>query len=156
MRVFIASSWHDRDDIKEKADKLRTLGMDVSSSWHDGHENDRHFIGGATSSADKAWNDHLAHMDMNDLRRCEMFIYIPAKGRIGHHTELGMAIAWDKDIVLIGQRLGLYSYYCKIICYDTWEDFLEAASPEGKTANLEAVSPQAALRESNGAEIGLD
>lgn len=145
MKAFIASSWENRDEMAEYARRLRLLGHDVTSTWHEGLEETRHFHAGVPKGDEHfEFNHHLAHQDINDVHRCDTLIYVPVMGRLGHHTELGMAIAWNKDIVLIGERMGLYAYHCSVEQYDTWEDFFGHQAETSSSARQDNEEVQTA------------
>lgn len=154
-RLYLAGRWSNRENIQQKANQLKRMGFFITSRWH---SDPNHLVfRDATSPEEIAWNDTLAHHDMEDLYSAEAIVYFAEHGsRGGSHVEFGMAIAWGKDLILVGPRSHVFTFFCQVICYETWEDFLEAAKTEGGTRHLKTVPAQAEIREGDGGQTRLE
>lgn len=85
------------DEAHKLCAKIKKHGHIITSFWH---ETDI----GSRKSKDYHHPDR-AQRDLEGVKDCEIFIELVGdsnKSRGGRHCELGMAIAWHKQIILIG------------------------------------------------------
>jgi hypothetical protein len=95
MKIYIAASYPRLEEAQKLGLELENLGYDVNSYWHQGEENEADY-----HSATRAIRD------MHAVEYCDLFIELIgdnlSKG--GRSCELGMAIAFGKNIILIGEN----------------------------------------------------
>ena len=97
MKVYIAASHPKIKQAKLLAKKLNSIvEFEVISLWHDVDKFAEY------NSASRAFRD------MFGVEQCDLFIEFIGDNdsRGGRHCELGMALAWDKKIILIGSDDG--------------------------------------------------
>lgn len=97
MKIYIAASLPRYKDAHNLSQKLKQHGHEIVSIWH---KNDK--ILGDTKA--DYHSGTKAARDMHGVKNCELFIELVGdnKSRGGRHCELGLALAWDKQIILIG------------------------------------------------------
>ena len=101
MRVYLASRYSTRRQMRKYAKELRKLGIRVSSTWHE--------AGVAyTVGIKQASNWQLqAARDYNDLDCADTLVMFvkPISKTGGRHVEFGYAVATGKRILLVGKRV---------------------------------------------------
>jgi len=101
MKIYIASPHDCADFVRELADVLEEDSHDVVSTWF------RQDVGYVPDMSNKAIND------MDDIRSADgIIIYNPKShnSRGGFHTELGIALALEKRIFLLGERTNVFHW----------------------------------------------
>lgn len=93
MKVYIAASYPRIEEATKLGEELEIMGYEVLSYWHQGVERDPSYHSG-----------QRAIRDMFAVQQCDLFIELigDTDSRGGRHCELGLAIAWEKKIILIG------------------------------------------------------
>lgn len=95
MKVYIAASYTRIKEAKALGETLEQKEFSVVSNWHQDHDNpiDADYLSGP-----RAIRDQYA------IESCDLFVeFIGDEGsKGGRHCELGMALAWNKKIILIG------------------------------------------------------
>ena len=99
MWIYIGASFPRKNEARELANILRADGHYICSSW----------MGDAESvydngKADKAESIFEAEQDFDDIANCHIFIMISGDtfSRGGRHTELGIALALHKRVIVFG------------------------------------------------------
>ena len=94
MKVYIAASYTRYEEAYQLGIKLEDKGFEIVSFWHQGKEKIPDY-----GSGERAIRDQFA------IEQCDLFIELigddGSKG--GRHCELGMALAWNKKVILIGE-----------------------------------------------------
>jgi len=130
MKVYLASRFADWLPTARKANELRTLGLEVVSRWHD-------------DASDTDPQSEWAERDYNDVRRCDILVaFTQGKDSVGggRHTELGMALAWGKVVLLVGKRRQVFHHHPDVQQFDTWAECREQLAllaPTGSAAPRE-------------------
>jgi len=95
LRVYIAASYPRYNEAHELGIKLEEMGFEVISYWHQGEEKIANY-----KSAQRAMGDLFA------IQQCDLFIELigDEESKGGRHCELGMALAWNMKIILIGDE----------------------------------------------------
>lgn len=104
MKIYIAASLAVKDNVRELAAELERAGFTITSKWLDVDT-------GYNRSHDEL--EKAARGDYNDLKEADVLLHaftgIRSTGG-GCDTELGMAIAWEKDIVILGERFNIFHW----------------------------------------------
>jgi nucleoside 2-deoxyribosyltransferase len=118
-----------RQELSAKAEELRALGHEVTSSWHDdtacGDRDDGHRLS-ATPEARAA----IIARDLADIRDSHAFVaFAEPEGseytRGTRHGELGVAYALGKILFLVGEREENLLHWIPLIYQRaTWGDLL--------------------------------
>ena len=92
---YIAGKWQERDRVKEVYRTLRSMGHKITCNWTD-HEEPKEDI--------LEWNRKYAFDDILGVKKCDIFLMILEKdyNYKGAWVEMGMAIAYNKPIAIIG------------------------------------------------------
>lgn len=122
---YLASSYSRRDELNTYRAKLEELGYTVNARWLSGAHEVR------DNYEQRLENQIFAQEDMEDLSKSDIFMLftnpLGHAGRGGHHVETGMAIAFGKEVIIIGQKINVFHYLPGIEFYETFEDFLNNA-----------------------------
>ncbi len=131
---YLAGRYSRRVEILGYAAALRAAGQQVRSSWLDGlHESEE---GKADRNTQAAW----ARADYAEVSYCNRVIVFTTDGDIGnggHMVELGLALAWQIPVTLIGPRRNVFTQLLSVKQYGTWQEFWAAefaATGEGEAA----------------------
>lgn len=112
--IYLSARYDRIDEMHEKAEQLRSLGVEVGSRWHD-H--------GPLEAVDAAWED------WDDVANCDIYILCtddppdttPVNG--GRYVELGIALAEGALVLLVGPTTNVFTHLadCR---YATWEEVI--------------------------------
>jgi hypothetical protein len=94
MKIYIAAPWKCREQARAAADFLKANGHVITSRWLIEH--------GDTSDPRALQTEALA--DMEDVRHCETLILLNLMPSRGKETELGLAYAWGKYLIGVGEK----------------------------------------------------
>ena len=120
-KVYLAADFSRKDEMRDIADSLTTLGMDVVASWV--YVPEKQDEGCPTLSA-------YAVKDLDDVDKCDVLVcftyqrgvYMPTGG--GRHVEVGYALAKGKKVVIIGPRENVFHHHPSVQVYETLGDWL--------------------------------
>lgn len=97
MKIYVAASMPRVQEAHTLSEKLKEYGHVITSYWHNTDVNSQ-------KSKDYHYPDK-AQRDKDAVEACDVFIELvgdSGKSRGGRHCELGLALAWKKQIILIG------------------------------------------------------
>ena len=106
MNVYIGARFSMAPEANALAAELKDAKYDIASSWH-------------TDDSEPAWDNPViqaqrAMRDYTELMGADAFVQLTGNPREdtrgGQHVELGMAIAWNKVIIVVGQRGHVFHY----------------------------------------------
>jgi hypothetical protein len=98
MTFYTAGPWKDREQVREIAEKLRAAGYTVNSRWLEVED---------VADDDPKREQYLREQAINDLEdvfKADALLYVNSRKSEGKATELGVAIASLKPIVIVGGR----------------------------------------------------
>lgn len=104
--IYIAAPFHAREEARELKDLLEAAGHVVTSTWITSHLDNY-----ADLSSEEL--SHEANHDAEGVGRCEILILLNNAGLStmgGMHVELGLAIAWNKRVMIIGEPSNLFHH----------------------------------------------
>lgn len=144
ITVYLAAGYDRAWEMREFRDALRPFAWVVTSRWIDNKPDDKP-IGtqdlaipaeDATgdvllASGDTYRKAHTANLEnIEDLTRAANFIVFTRTPSTtgGRHTELGMALALRKRIIVIGPRENVFQ--AELETFDIFQDFLESLRGE--------------------------
>ncbi len=94
MKIYIAASYPRKAEAEALGIALEKRGFEILSYWHQ-IVDDADYLSG-----------QKAIRDMYAVEHCDLFVELigddGSKG--GRHCELGLALAWKKNIILIGGK----------------------------------------------------
>jgi hypothetical protein len=124
-RIYLAASWSVRGQMLVRQRELRQMGHYVTSTWLD---DDTAAVepGPDPNCDDPERAAGCARADAADLMLADLVIMstdVPSTTG-GFHVELGLALAAEKEIILVGPRLNIFHYLPTIQHYDSWTEVL--------------------------------
>lgn len=125
MTFYLAAQYARRNELREYARKLRTLGHEVSSQWL----RERGDLSGDLVESPAIYRDR-AERDLNDIRMSEALIYFtedPNVGikRGGRHFEAGYAYGLGRQVFIVGPRENIFCYGLHTKQFPGWREFVE-------------------------------
>lgn len=122
IKVYLAAPYGKKDYVKECAQELQNLGIEVTSSWL----NEPHAPGTQMSELTPEQHQKYAMRDEIDVREADVFVFFTdPTGTIvrgGRHVEFGMAVILGKPICVVGnQRENIFHYLGGVIHFESWD-----------------------------------
>lgn len=126
MKAYLASNYSRRLELLIYGQALSAHGIEVTSTWTDGHHEVRPNIDTTGTGDEQAtW----AREDLDDLRRSDsLILFTGAPGprmRGGCHTEFGVALGLGHRLFVVGPRANVFHHLPEVSHFDTWLDCLE-------------------------------
>lgn len=120
--VYICARYGRKAEALELAERLEDLGVRITSTWIRQVGDEMGYVTGTTQD--------FAIKDVQEVRDADGIVYLSEPednpwGRGGRHVEFGMAIAFGKQLHLIGPLENLFHYLPNIIQCDNADDFVE-------------------------------
>lgn len=123
MKIYLASGFNRRSELRELANKLESIGHLVVSEWI--------WLDRRAERGSDNWDDfakEIARSNVKDLKRCEAVVIdaygIRDSNHGGVHTELGWGLAKNLDIYLIGPRGNTFHWLENIKRVEDYEELL--------------------------------
>lgn len=125
MKIYLAARFALKDKMREYADVLKEDGFEITSTWNYGGEDD------LTMS-------EIAKLDETDVERADILVcfsepFGSANTGGGRHTEVGMALALGKTVIICGPLEQVFHWHPDVINFPSFElvrRFLTHASEE--------------------------
>lgn len=118
MKIYVAGKWEDRNTCRGLMVNLRILGHEITRDW--------------TVRRQEEKDDVIALQDAEAVQAADAIVIVAIKelDYRGAYAELGMAIALNKAIALIGSGFNecIFSSLASIRRYSSIADFLEDES----------------------------
>lgn len=115
MKIYIAGAYKRRLEFLPIKERLENVGHEVTSSWLSGEH-------------DNIPEREAAEIDLDDIQRCCAVLLISQNGKPttngGRHFEFGYAYTLGKQLLLLGQREGVFHYLPEVRQYNNIEDLL--------------------------------
>jgi nucleoside 2-deoxyribosyltransferase len=123
LKVYLAAPYQKKEDIRNYAKELRSLGIEVTSRWID--EPDKPNV--QLKDVDAAMLRLYAGHDVADVQAADVFVLFtdPTKTiiRQGRTVESGLAIAFGMPIVAVGLEFeNIFHYLPQFTHFETWYD----------------------------------
>lgn len=116
MKIYLASKFERQAELCEYARQLRDAGHTITARWLT-----EEFSGG------QPW-EHLSRLrnyaaiDMQDVKDSDMLVVFTHEGlaRGGMHVEFGMALAWNKTVIVVGPRSTIFHHLPFVRQFNDW------------------------------------
>ena len=126
IKVYLAAAYSRKPQIERYAAELRSLGIEVTSSWlEEPHAPN-------SQMADFAEETHLkyARADVRDINDADTFIFFSVEPttptvRGGRHVEFGMAVALGKRVIVVGPKENIFHHLPQVTNVPTWASAVE-------------------------------
>lgn len=133
MRVYLASRYSRRQEMNIYADQLREYGYIIDVRWLvDNHQapDDTLEINETVDTSNNI-AAVFAQDDVEDLMASDIVISFSEEPRSTHsrggrHVEFGMALALNKQIIVVGPRENIFHTLPGIKHYETWDEALNS------------------------------
>ena len=133
MKVYIASRFERKDEMKSLSKILPGFGIHVQSRWLDETISPTSQLSDITP----VYAKEQAGYDLEDIDSVDTLLFfadpVPLTVRGGKHVEFGYALAKGKRIIVVGGNDNIFHYLDNIVHYLTVEDFIDA---EGVTSGV--------------------
>lgn len=136
MRIYLASRFSRKDELRGYAQQLERMGHSVTSRWLYGE----HDVADEYAMTVEEQALFAAH-DLMDIEHADMLIAFtePAHSdasRGGRHVELGYALARQKRVIVIGYRENIFCCLPGVLYLETWQDLVTVLQlrDEGRAA----------------------
>lgn len=108
MRIYLAAPWQDRGQMPALAADLEADGHRITERWWDAeaNEEDRPY---PTDDYDPFFEDRAAS-DFIGVCRADVMVLMNSRKSEGKAVEMGIALAGNKPVFLIGSRTNLFHY----------------------------------------------
>lgn len=119
LRVYLAAPWVEREKAKEYAAQLEAAGCEITHPWwnYEGEDQDKET---------PEFLEDCANKDVNGVATAHVVVVVNSVKSEGKAVETGMAIAWNKPIVLIGKKsLNIFYNLASIHKVDTLEEAID-------------------------------
>lgn len=127
MKVYLAAPYQWKDRIIERATELRSLEIEVTSSWLE----EPHKPSTTLSELTDEQHAQYALRDLQDINEADILILfaVPSTDtpipRAGRHVEFGYALAARKSVWLVGNKENIFHYLPQIRIFETWADAVQ-------------------------------
>lgn len=111
-RIYLTSRFGNAASLRLVRDELERHGHKVTSTWIDvpitAEEDARRDL-----DVDPDERAFWAHRDIVDIFASDTFVLIDPSGkRGGCYVELGLALAYRLDVIVVGARTNVFTYLC--------------------------------------------
>lgn len=123
MKFYICARYGRREEARELADRLIQLGHQITSTWLWQVEDEMLYDNGPLVAG------QFAQKDVDEVESGNGIVYLSEPtdnvwGRGGRHVEFGVAIAFKKDLYVVGPLENLFHYLPKVVQCDSADDFI--------------------------------
>jgi hypothetical protein len=126
-KIYLAGNYESHPEMRQWRKTIGESGHFVTSRWINGtHESQE-------GTDDYVANQSFAQEDYQDLQAADVAIFDSRShqhgtSRGGRHVEFGLALAWDKEIFLIGSPECVFHYLPQVYRVESLEDVLDMLS----------------------------
>lgn len=129
-KVYLASRYSRFKEMQGYATELKKMGYEVTSRWIQGNHK---MSKGSSTQAEKKERIRFANEDKKDLNKSDIVICFTEEPRTtntrgGRHVELGMAIAWEKEVYIIGYKENVFCCLPDVTFFKQPEEILKYLS----------------------------
>jgi hypothetical protein len=154
MRIYLAASYHRREELCEHRRQLLALGFNVRARWLDGqHQLDldgtpigdqgEKLVEDGSHSKNAALRAKFARDDWDDVTGADIVINFTeppgsTAARGGRHVECGIALARGTRVIVVGYRENLFHWLPQIEFAESWEQafrILQNSQPRQKAVS---------------------
>jgi len=117
-RVYLAGKWQEAELVRKYAIELRILGYHITMPWFELHV--------APAVEDIPWSAVEDERGVRDSDTC-IFIFERELPYSGAMTELGIALALGKRIIIVGQggTRNIFTHHPLVEHVDSWEQAIQ-------------------------------
>lgn len=131
MKIYISARFGRREEAEALAVQLQGMGHTITSHWLWQTKPEMAYGEGPDAVAEFATRDIAEVLDADTLVALSEPENNPW-GRGGRHVEFGVAIAFDKQLMVIGPLENLFHYMHHVLNFTTQDGFLNYMIEEAK------------------------
>lgn len=125
MKVYLASAYGRKEEMREYARQLTEMGIGVTSTWI----NEPHAPNAKMSQADASDLQLYAVTDLLDIDDADSFAFFSedpetSAPRGGRHVEFGYALANNKRVFVVGPKENIFHYLPEVEHFSSWAALL--------------------------------
>lgn len=140
MRIYLAARYSRRVELLAYRDALAELGHVVTSRWLNGDhqisnagvpigEAGEALVEDGDGEAAARLRDKFANDDFEDVVSADVLVAFTEpprsdKGRGGRHVELGIALGFGIDVLVVGPRENIFCWLASVKHFDSWAELL--------------------------------
>lgn len=112
-KIYVAAPWIHKETARAARDVLVEGGFEVTSRWLDIHTD--------VQENDPKKADYLAEQaihDVTDVNNADILILLNISKSEGKAVETGLALAWNKPVILVGERTNIFHWLPIPITHD--------------------------------------
>ena len=115
MKIYVAASFPRREEARKLGIMLEDAGHEITSGWM--------MLINKSYFGDDWAGEVEATRDLQDVRDCEVLVSFIGDELThgGRHTELGIALALGRRIILIGEKEQVFHYHPAVEVIAGWE-----------------------------------
>jgi len=105
IKVYLACPWKNKAEAKLAKAQLEEAGLEVTSRWielHGDKEKD--------DPTNIPYFEEEAKHDVQDVFAADILILLNIQKSEGKAVETGLALAWGKPVILVGERSNIFHY----------------------------------------------
>lgn len=133
MKIYLASRYSRREQMRSVRDELQRLGHTVTTRWLDtewpGDER-------GSSAVPPEYLTEYAIKDVEDVMAADCVISFTEDGRTpglgGRHVEFGIAVALGKRLIVVGYRENIFHHLPQVEFYDRQWELARKLESEGQ------------------------
>jgi nucleoside 2-deoxyribosyltransferase len=129
MKVYVAAPWVHKDYAKSVRDQLVAAGIECTSRWVDFKEDKP--TGGMSYNNETLVRE--AQNDFDDVKAADALLLLNLQSRgnetSGKAVETGLALAWGKKVVMVGDPSNVFHYLPQVTRVQTVEEAIQCLKP---------------------------
>lgn len=134
MKIYLASRYSRRDEMRGIASRLRAVGHEITSRWLETDWVNRSADG--VSMAPPEYRAEYAVIDLADVAAAECVVNftepeLPNPGRGGRHVEFGYGLALGKRVLVVGHRENLFHEHPSVEFFTCTEEAVATLTAGG-------------------------
>ena len=121
LRVYLAAPYRRKEEMRDYAIELRSLGIEVTSRWLDEPDKPTVQIPEVEPTILSVYAEH----DVDDVITADVLVFFtdPSKQiiRAGRHVEFGMALALNIPILVVGlEHENIFHFLPEVQHFESW------------------------------------
>lgn len=122
IKVYLAGPWSYKEQMKVIKKVFEDAGFNVVSRWIDLHVEKPDEAQGGWAEANEAIMKREAVNDIEDVKDAAVLVLLNIQPRgqesTGKAVETGLAIAWNKPVILVGDKTNVFHYLDSVFQVD--------------------------------------
>lgn len=115
MKLYIAAPWVRQSETRDRAEQLKSLGIEVTSRW---------LTEDPEAEQTPTYQQERALIDLEDIRAADYFVLLAEHDSRtgGKHFETGYAYAIGKRVLVVGRHENVFHHLPEIVYVSSWDN----------------------------------